>query len=117
MATLFLARRMGAAGFTRPVAIKLVHPELAGDEQFRQMFLDEALLSSRIQHPNVVHVEELGEHHGLHYLVMEFVHGCSLAQLTRALLARNRRLAPAFATRIAMHVADALHAAHETRDD
>ena len=48
---------------------------------------------------------------------MEFVHGCSLAQLTRALLARNRRLAPAFATRIAMHVADALHAAHETRDD
>jgi serine/threonine-protein kinase len=116
MATLFLARQLGAAGFARPVAIKVVHPELAGDEQFRQMFLDEALLSSRIQHPNVVHVEALGEHEGLHYLAMEFVHGCSLAQLTRALTARGRRLAPAFATRIAMHVADALHAAHETRD-
>lgn len=117
MATLFLARRVGAAGFARPVAIKLVHPELADDEQFRQMFLDEALLASRIQHPNVVHVEQLAEHQGLHYLVMEFVHGCSLAQLIRALSARGRRLAPAFATRIAMHVADALHAAHETRDD
>jgi serine/threonine-protein kinase len=117
MATLFLARRLGAAGFARPVAIKLVHPELAGDPQFRQMFLDEALLSSRIQHPNVVHVEELGEHQGAHYLVMEFVHGCSLAQLTRALIARGRRLSPAFAARIAMHVAEALHAAHETRDE
>jgi serine/threonine-protein kinase len=117
MATLFLARRLGAAGFTRPVAIKLVHPELAGDDQFRQMFLDEALLASRIQHPNVVHVEELGEHQGAHYLVMEFVHGCSLAQLVRALIARGRRLSPAFAARIAMHVADALHAAHETRDE
>jgi serine/threonine protein kinase len=117
MATLFLARRLGAAGFARPVAIKLVHPELANDDQFRQMFLDEALLSSRIQHPNVVHVEELGEHEGAHYLVMEFVHGCSLAQLTRALITRGRRLSPAFAARIAMHVAEALHAAHETRDE
>jgi eukaryotic-like serine/threonine-protein kinase len=117
MATLFLARRLGAAGFTRAVAIKLVHPELAGDDQFRQMFLDEALLASRIQHPNVVHVEELGEHQGAHYLVMEFVHGCSLAQLTRALIARGRRLSPAFAARIAMHVAEALHAAHEARDE
>jgi hypothetical protein len=116
MATLFLARRLGAAGFARPVAIKVVHPELANDEQFRQMFLDEALLSSQIQHPNVVNVEALGEHEGLHYLAMEFVHGCSLAQLTRALSARGRRLAAPFATRIAMHVADALHAAHETRD-
>ena len=117
MATLFLARRSGAAGFSRHVAIKVVHPDLANDEQFRQMFLDEALLSSRIDHPNVVHVEQLGQHEDAHFLTMEFVHGCSLSQLQRALLARGRRLAPAFATRIAMHVADGLHAAHETLDD
>jgi serine/threonine-protein kinase len=117
MATLFLAKRSGAAGFSRHVAIKVIHPDLAEDEQFRQMFLDEALLSSRIQHPNVVHVEELGQHESAHFLVMEFVHGCSLSQLQRALVGRGRRLAPAFATRIAMHVADALHAAHETRDE
>jgi len=117
MATLFLGRRLGAAGFQRDVAIKIIHPQLAGDEQFRQMFLDEAMLSSRIQHPNVVHVEELGEHEGSHYLVMEYVHGCSLSQLQRVLVGRGRRLAPAFAARIAMHVAEALHAAHETRDE
>jgi len=117
MATLFLGRRVGAAGFTRDVAIKIVQPHFAQDEQFRQMFLDEAMLSSRIQHPNVVHVEELGEHEGSHFLVMEYVHGCSLSQLQRALFARGRRLSPAFAVRIAMHVADALHAAHETCDE
>ncbi|MEY4508536.1 MAG: hypothetical protein RLZZ450_658 [Pseudomonadota bacterium] len=117
MATLFLARRTGAAGFSRHVAIKVVHPDLANDEQFRQMFLDEALLSSRIDHPNVVRVEELGQHEGAHFLTMEFVHGCSLSQLQRALLARGRRLAPALAARIAMHVADGLHAAHETLGD
>ncbi|MFT3926012.1 MAG: protein kinase [Myxococcales bacterium] len=117
MASLFLARRLGAAGFSRDVAIKIVHPELASDAQFRAMFLDEALLSARIQHPNVGHVEELGEIAGTHFLVMEFVHGCSLAQLQRALIAKGRRLAPAFATRIAMHVAEGLHAAHETCDE
>ena len=117
MATLFLARRAGAAGFARHVAIKVVHADLANDEQFRQMFLDEALLSSRIQHPNVVHVEELGRHGSAHFLVMEFVHGCSLSQLQRSLLACGRRLSPAFAVRIAIHVAEALHAAHEARDD
>jgi serine/threonine protein kinase len=117
MAMLFLARRIGAAGFTRDVAIKIVNPELASDSQFRTMFLDEAVLSSRIQHPNVVHVEELGEHEGSHYLVMEYVHGCSLSQLQRQLVGRGRRLSPSFATRIAMYVAEALHAAHESRDE
>jgi serine/threonine protein kinase len=115
MATLFLARQSGAAGFTRDVAIKIVNPELATDSQFRAMFLDEARISSRISHPNVVHVEELGEFAGSHYLVMEYVHGCSLSQLQRQLVGRARRLAPAFAARIAVHVAEALHAAHETR--
>jgi serine/threonine protein kinase len=117
MATLFLGRRSGAAGFSRPVAIKVIHPELADDEQFRNMFLDEALLSARIQHPNVVHVEELGQHEGTHFLVMEFVHGCSLSQLQRTLLQRRRRLAPAYAAQIAMQVADGLHAAHELVDE
>ncbi|MDB4976870.1 MAG: Serine/threonine protein kinase PrkC, regulator of stationary phase [Myxococcaceae bacterium] len=117
MATLFLAQKVGPAGFSRHVALKVIHPSLANDEQFRQMFLDEATLASRIEHPNVVRVEELGEHNGAHFLTMEFVHGCSLAQLQRVLLAKKRRLAPAYATRIVMHVAEGLHAAHELCDE
>ena len=75
MATLYLARRRGAAGFARPVVIKVIHSHLDSDPNFVKMFVDEAKLCARIQHPNVVHVEELGQERGQYYLVMEYVHG------------------------------------------
>ena len=94
MATLLVGRRIGPAGFVRPVAIKVVHPHLASDRSFVEMFLDEARLSARIQHPNVVHVEELGEENGSFYLVMEYVYGCSLAQFLRRLGQQGRGMSP-----------------------
>ncbi|WP_236604975.1 serine/threonine-protein kinase [Sandaracinus amylolyticus] len=117
MATLFLARRSGAAGFRRHVAIKVVHEHLASDRAFVRMFVDEALLQARIHHPNVVHVEELGEQDGQHFLVMEYVHGCSLAQLMDGLARRARRLTPEMACNVAAQVLAGLHAAHELRDE
>jgi serine/threonine protein kinase len=115
MATLFLARRGGAAGFSRHVAIKVVHPHLAEDQGFIRMFIDEALLSARIQHPNVVHVEELGEDHGTYFLAMEYVHGSALSTLLGSLARLERRLSPDVAVWIAMNLAQGLHAAHELR--
>jgi len=117
MADLYLARREGAAGFRRLVAIKVVHPRHAEDEHLVRMFLDEALLSARIDHPNVVHVEDLGQLDETYFLVMEYVHGCSLAQLMRVLGRMKRRLSPLVAVAIAARVAEGLHAAHETTDD
>jgi serine/threonine-protein kinase len=117
MATLFLARRVGAAGFSRHVAIKVVHPHLAEDQGFIRMFIDEALLSARIQHPNVVHVEELGEDHGTYFLAMEYVHGSALSTMLGSLAKLERRLSPEIAVWIAMRIADGLHAAHELRGD
>ena len=113
MATLFVGRRIGAAGFERPVAVKVVHSHLAEDPDFIKMFVDEALLSARIHHPNVVHVEHLGELDGKYYLVMELVDGCSLAQLRASLGSLGRRLAPAMAAHVALQIASGLHAAHE----
>ena len=117
MATLFLARRVGAAGFSRHVAIKVVHPHLAEDQGFIRMFIDEALLSARIQHPNVVHVEELGEDNGTYFLAMEYVHGSALSTLLGSLAKLERRLSPDLAVWIAMRLADGLHAAHELRGE
>ena len=116
MATLFVARRLGAAGFTRHVAIKVVHPHLAQDEQFVRMFIDEAKLAAQIKHPNVVHVEELGKYDGAYFLVMEYIHGCSLSELLRSLAEQHRRLRPEIATWIAAQIAKGLHAAHELCD-
>ena len=117
MATLFLGRRRGAAGFSRHVAIKVVHPHLASDRGFVRMFVEEALLSARIQHPNVVHVEELGEAQGTYFLVMEYVHGCAVSEVLRGLSRRGLRMRPEVAAAIAAQVASGLHAAHETRGE
>ncbi len=117
MATLYLCERTGAAGFQKPVVIKVVHQELSADQRFIQMFIDEALLTSRIEHPNVVHVEELGEASGKYFIVMEYVHGASLSQLLRALATHRRRMRPELAVAIAIAAADGLHAAHEMRGD
>jgi len=117
MATVFVARRRGAEGFRKRVAIKLVHPHLAHDEQFRRMFIDEATLSARIEHPRCVHIEELREDSGVLYLVMEYVRGGSLSQLMAAVTAESRRLAPALAAHIAGATADGLGAAHDARDE
>ncbi len=115
MARIFLARRVGAQGFTRPVAIKIIHPHMAG-EPMLQMFLDEARLCASIQHPNVIHVEDLGEFEGTFFLAMEYLHGESLASLLAA-LARVERLLPLDAAVWIAHAACAgLHSAHETTD-
>ena len=51
---MYLARAVGEGGFERLVALKVMHPHLAKDEQFRNMFLDEARLAAGVHHPNVV---------------------------------------------------------------
>ncbi len=116
MATLYLGRRRIPPD-NRIFAIKVVHPHYLDDEDLIAMFEDEARLSLRIHHPNVVHVEEVGEAAGVHYLAMEYVHGCSVAQLLQALIRRRRRMSPELAVYIAMQVCEGLHAAHSLLGD
>lgn len=116
MADVYLGTKTGAAGFSRPVVVKRIRDSLRGKTDVQQMFIDEARLSSRIQHPNVVGVEELGEEDGCFFMVMEYVHGVELAALLRDLAQIRRQLTPDAAVAIACAVADGLHAAHEARD-
>jgi eukaryotic-like serine/threonine-protein kinase len=117
MATLYLARRYGTAGFARLVALKMIHSHLAAQRTFIEMFVDEARICSQISHPNVVHVEEFGVIDGVHYLVMEYLDGCSLSELLMLHRRERRRLDPELAARIITQVAGGLHAAHEARGD
>ena len=117
MAALYLARRAGALGFSKPVAIKVIHPHLASDPSFVEMFLDEARLSARIEDPHVVHVEDLGETDGMLYLAMEYVLGVPLSALLGKLVQGAIPMDVAACCAIAMKVADGLHAAHELRGD
>src|SRR5690606_23874487 len=84
MATVYVARAQGVAGFERLVAIKVLHPHLAHDEDFISMFLDEARLAARIRHPNVVPTLDISDTEGDGYfLVMEYIEGDHLGALLR----------------------------------
>src|SRR6188472_3928628 len=79
MATVWAARLKGSRGFQKTVAVKTMLPNLSDDPQFEQMFLDEARLASRIHHPNVAEILDLGEQDEILYLVMEWVDGAALS--------------------------------------
>jgi serine/threonine protein kinase len=116
MGVLYLARRLGPAGFARPVAIKVIHEHLAQNKRFCRMFIAEAKLSAQIDDPHVVRVEEFGEADGRYFLVMEYVYGVSLAQALGVLRKRGG-LPIDVCVAIAMDVASGLHAAHEAVDE
>jgi serine/threonine-protein kinase len=114
MACVWAARRHGARGFNRLVALKTVLPELA-EPEFESMFLDEAKVAARIHHPNVCEIYELVEHSGVLALSMEWVDGDTLNAVlnSREPAPLDRRVA----AQIVAHVASGLHAAHELRDE
>jgi eukaryotic-like serine/threonine-protein kinase len=112
IATVHLGRLRGHAGFAKTVAIKKLHPTYARDPEFVAMLLDEARLTSRIQHTNVVSTLDVVACDGELCLVMEYVPGDSLAKL-----ARREAVDPATAVGIMVGVLHGLHAAHEAKSE
>jgi DNA-binding beta-propeller fold protein YncE len=92
----------------RPVALKLIAPELAEDERFRVRFLRESRLAASLDHPSVVPIHEAGERDGQLYLAMRYVEGSDLKRL----LESEGKLSPERAVGILTQIADALDAAH-----
>src|SRR5262245_40485722 len=75
MATVYLGRLVGDAGFSRIVAVKRLHPQLLDAPEIVASLLDEARIVSRVQHPNVVPTLDLLLVEGEAFLVMQYVHG------------------------------------------
>lgn len=117
MATVYLARLSGVGGFQRFVAIKRLHPHLAKDDEFVQMFLDEARLAAGIHHPNVVPILEVGANERGFYLAMEYIEGDTLARLLARAASGATPLPIDIGLRIVIDTLVGLHAAHELRDD
>src|SRR5262245_48327392 len=115
MATVYLARTRGIGGFERDVAIKLSHASDHAD--FASELLEEAKLASRLRHPNIVPVLDVGESPVGVFLVMEYVPGDSLAGLVRAARTAGDPLGRRIAMRILLDAMAGLHAAHELVDD
>jgi len=117
MATVYVGRQQGQAGFARTVAIKRLHPQFAKEPDFVAMFLDEARLAARIRHPNVVPTLDVVATDGELFLVMEFVQGESLSRLMRASRQRKENPPPRVIAAIMADVLHGLHAAHEATSE
>lgn len=115
MAEVFLARESGQHNAVRHVAIKRILPQIADDETFVEMFLDEARLAIQLNHPNVCHIYDFGEEDDSFFIAMEWVNGVAFGKVIRR--AREFGLIPpAVAVKVIGHVAEALHHAHQARD-
>ncbi len=117
MASVHFARLRGAQGFSRTVAAKRLLPRLGRDREFALMLIDEARLAARIHHPNVVSTLDVVQTHDELVLVMDYVHGESVATLMRNALARNESVPLAIALAILIDTLHGLHAAHEAKDE
>ena len=115
MASVHLARMDGPGGFQKWVAIKRIHPHLVEDDQFVDMFLDEARIAAGINHANVAQVFDLGKDDNTYWIAMEYLHGEPLREVMRRAEERHMRIMPDLAARICADAADGLHAAHELR--
>lgn len=116
MAELFLARRVGVAGFSREVAIKRLLPEIAAEASSVRMFLDEARIASLLQHPNIVQVLDLGRVDETYFIAMEFVDGLDLWNLHARGVDVARPLPLDLATWVVARAAEGLHHAHGLED-
>src|SRR5438046_9541278 len=90
MAEVYLAKQAGAARFEKMVCLKRILPHLARDKQFVEMFLNEARLPARLDHPNIVSIFDLGEANGNSFIAMQFLDGPSLRAIHQLAPGRRR---------------------------
>ena len=116
MAEVFLGESSSVQGFVKTVALKRGLPHLCQNPKFVQMFLDEARLSARLNHANIVTVFDVGASENTYFLVMEFVDGTNLKELLESARKRQRQLAPKQGAYIGIETCRGLSYAHQLTD-
>ena len=114
MGRLYIAERRGIQGFVKIVALKRIQPHLADSKQLREMFLNEARIAARLEHPNIVATYELGEVDGKYFISMEYLPGEDLSAIIAG--CQDGRMPVAIAAALTQQAAQGLHYAHEARD-
>src|SRR5580704_18222836 len=118
MAEVFLAKKRGAEGTYKVLVVKRILPTYGASRRFRSMFVEEAQLATRLNHPNVVQVYEFydgGDDSQL--LAMEYVEGLDLGKLIASAKAKGTRIGAWVSAWIIAEAAKGLHYAHERRDE
>jgi serine/threonine protein kinase len=116
MAEIHLAKTTGVAGFEKYVALKMIHPNFAEDEQFIQMLVDEAKIAVQLNHGNIAQTFDLGRVGDTFYITMEYVDGADLYKILRRGSESDFEMPLDVCAFVAKEVASALDHAHRKRD-
>lgn len=114
MGIIFLAQALGRHGFKKLVVVKQLKPDLAEDEKFREMFLDEARLAARLNHRNIVQTIEVDQDGDRYFFVMEYLEGRTLHHVSR--LKGEKAISTGNYLRVICDMLAGLHYAHELAD-
>ncbi|HEY5958626.1 MAG TPA: serine/threonine-protein kinase, partial [Polyangiaceae bacterium] len=117
MASVYLGSLAGVADFSRLVAIKRMHPQFAADPEFSERFRDEARLTARLLHPNIVQSLDVVQLGGELLLIMEYVDGVTLNSVCHDASASGLHIPLKVVSGILVPVLHGLHAAHAATDD
>src|SRR4029077_13421816 len=117
MAEIHLAKAAGIAGFEKYVALKMIHPNFAEDEQFIQMLVDEAKIAVQLTHGNIAQTFDLGRVGDTYYITMEYVDGADLYKILRRASEQDLEMPLDVCAFIGKEVSSALDHAHRKRED
>jgi serine/threonine protein kinase len=112
MATVYEAEQLGPEGFTKRIALKVIHPHYAKKTEFLRLFIDEAKLSANLMHGNVVQIYQLGEVQGEYFIAMEFIQGPTLRSVIDRHYELGSPIPATLAAYVCSRVARALDFAH-----
>jgi len=116
MAELFLAKRMGLDGFEKVVAIKQILPHLSHEEEFVNMFRDEARIVAKLSHPNIVQIYDLGKSEDSYFIAMEYIPGRNLSSVAKRAKSKNLALEPVYVARCIAQACEGLYYAHNRKE-
>jgi TonB family protein len=116
MAEVWKARMRGVEGFQKTVAIKKILPHLSDNQDFIEMFVDEAKLAAQLNHNNIIHIYDLGKIQSSYYIAMEYIDGHDLKTILRRGEERDQPMQVELALFIASKIAAALDYAHRKHD-
>jgi len=117
MAEVYKGRIQGPAGFERVFVVKRILPHLSEEPTFIKMFVEEAKLSARLNHPNIVQIFELGSVEGEYFISMEYIRGHDLAETMRAIWKTVGPPRPELVAYVGREACRALAYAHNLTDD
>ncbi|MSP17566.1 MAG: serine/threonine protein kinase, partial [Myxococcales bacterium] len=116
MAEVFRAKSYGVAGFERLVAIKRILPNIAEDQEFIEMFKDEAKLAVQLSHANIAQIFELDQHGDAYFIALEHIHGRDLRAIFERCRQRGEPMPIAQTCFVAMKACEGLDYAHNKKN-